>query len=506
MEVQSPIDNRQSAIFSVFSFPVLLGCLLVAGVFFGSQLSFVEEDTWWHLQVGADILRTHTWPTTDSYSFTVHGNEWIAYEWLGEVVMALAYRLWGLAGLMLLLIVLGSILALLLYYYAYLRCGNAKAAFVAVTPLLLFVIGFLRLRPQLLGYIFLLLMLICLERFRQGRRRALWVLPGVFLLWVNTHPTFMLGLLILAAAWASGLVRLRWGGLESERWTLPQRLQVETVFLICVVVLPLTPYGGRLVGYFLEAALFQPLNVASIQEWQPAGAFPGLLKLLLAFVLLFLLAQIVLRPSYRLLEMALFLLAFYLTFVHVRFVLLFAVALAPLLAELLSRWVPNYQAAKDRHLLNAVLILLLAFGLVKAFPSQKELEGLVASRVPGAVVEYVRRHPLPGPMLNEYNWGGYLLRSLGPTHKVFIDGRTDAYEPAGVLSDYLDIAGLRPDARLLLRKYGIEAYLIGSRSALATLLAALPEWERIYQDQRSVIFVRRKTLERASYRPGRGQF
>jgi hypothetical protein len=442
--------------------------------------------------VGTDILRTHRWPTNDTYSFTVRGNEWIAYEWLAEVIMAQVNRLGGLAGLMLLLAGLGSVLGLLLYYYACLRCANPKAAFVAAMPLLVFVAGFLRLRPQLLGYIFLLTTLICLEHFRRGRPKALWILPGVFLLWVNTHPTFSLGLLVVALTWASGLVEFRHGGLEAHRWTARERRHLETALLLCVLVLPLTPYGTRLVGYWLDAAVFQTVSVANISEWQPLGAFPGLLKLFLAFLLSFLMALVLLRPTYRLQEVVLFLLAVCFSFVHTRFLLLFPLVCAPMLAALLTRWVAPYHGSKDRHGLNAAIILVLAALVLRSFPSQRDLQRLVASKVPGEAVEYLKRHPLNGSILNDYNYGGYLIWSLGSTHRVFIDGRADAYEPAGVLSDYLDITRLKPDALLLLRKYGIEACLIARGAALATLLAALPEWERVHEDPVAVIFVRKR--------------
>src|SRR5712691_7620359 len=80
----------------VFSFPALLGALLVAGGFASARSSLADPDTWWHLKVGEQILRTHAWPTADPYSFTVSGTPWIAYEWLGEVIMASAARLGGL--------------------------------------------------------------------------------------------------------------------------------------------------------------------------------------------------------------------------------------------------------------------------------------------------------------------------------------------------------------------------------------------------------------------------
>jgi hypothetical protein len=82
------------------SFPVLMGTLLVVLVIAvvgtllrspgsASRDSIVptidvfEGDTWFHILVGEDILKTHTFPTTDSYTFTANGNESMAFEWLG---------------------------------------------------------------------------------------------------------------------------------------------------------------------------------------------------------------------------------------------------------------------------------------------------------------------------------------------------------------------------------------------------------------------------------------
>src|SRR5712692_6297802 len=178
----------------VFAFPVFLGALLVAGGFLGARTSLADPDTWWHIKVGDAILRNGAWPTTDPYSFTVSGTPWMAYEWLGEVAMAAAARLGGLRAPTVLLVALVGILLLLLYYYAALRSGKSKAAFVACALVLPVAAAFFTLRPQLLGYIFLLITLICLEHYRRGRQWVLWVLPPLFLVWVNTHGTFVFGL------------------------------------------------------------------------------------------------------------------------------------------------------------------------------------------------------------------------------------------------------------------------------------------------------------------------
>src|SRR5215469_12525748 len=83
----------------IFSFPVMLGGLLTGAAYVWARLFTVDPDMWWHLKVGDAILRTHQWPTTDPYSFTVFGQKWLAYEWLGDIVFAIAQRIGGLRGL-----------------------------------------------------------------------------------------------------------------------------------------------------------------------------------------------------------------------------------------------------------------------------------------------------------------------------------------------------------------------------------------------------------------------
>jgi hypothetical protein len=74
---------------------------------------------------------------------------------------------------------------------------------------------------------------------------------------------------------------------------------------------------------------------------------------------------------------------------------------------------------------------------------------------------------------------------------IFIDGRADIYEYGGVLSDYLSIMRLEPNALQLLKKYDVEACLIKQDAALGTALAGMPGWERVYQDQVAALYVRK---------------
>lgn len=473
-----------------FSFPVLLGVLLVAGSFSLAKDTLLDPDMWWHMAVGQRILATHALPWTDTYSSTVSGAPWIAYEWLGEVAISAAAAMAGLWSAALLLVGLSGLLVLLLYHYATLKCGDSKAAFAACAILIPVLGAFFTLRPQLFGAIFLVLTLIILERFRRGQDRALWFLPPLFLVWVNTHGSFVFGFLVLGIGWLGGQFQFSSGGLFSERWTKRQSVQLLLSILASALVLLLTPYGTRLAAYPLTMALTQPVNVTTIREWLPLGTEIFVGKYAVALLLLFFLATLVARPRFRLDGLLLAMFGAVAACLHVRFLLLFAIFLVPLFAELFARWIPRYRADLDRPAFNAILIALIVVGVAFLFPSRRALDEQVGAEYPRSALQYLTDHPTPGKLLNEYGWGGYLIWAAPGRNLVFVDGRADLYEYGGVLADYMSIARLDPGAMQLLDKYDVRACLIRQNAPLGTALSATHEWERVYQDQLAAVYVR----------------
>lgn len=494
------VNQGFSALRKMFSFPALLGVMLAAGACASTTWSGImggklltEADCWWHILVGERILSTASWPTTSLYSFTVPGAPWMASEWLGEVLMAVSVRAGGLTGLVIAFMGLSLLLMVLLYYYAWLRCGNSKAATAACAILLPLTTAFFMMRPQLLGWLFFLATLICLERFRQGRRKTVWFLPVIFLLWANTHPSFVFGLFAMGLYGGGGMLSFRRANLIAERWPAEQRRAFLRASLFCVLALLVTPYGTRLAMYPFDAALMQRLTISSNPEWHSMEFAISYGKIFFGLILLFLLTQVFTPPlTYRLEDLGLFLFAVYAASEHWRLTILFTLVFAPLLATLLVRWIPGYDASKDRYALNATLMALILAGLYWSFPSSRQLEEEVKREYPYGAVQYLRQTPVGPRVLNEIDWGGYLLYSLRPDYRVFIDGRRDPYEPSGVLDDYLQISSLGPQALPLLQKYDLDACLVRRGAPLATLVAALPQWELVYSDRISQLFVRRR--------------
>jgi hypothetical protein len=496
-DVQGRLDGLSSNLLSaqlnsvlrwLFSFPAMLAMFLTARVFYEARGFFVDPDLWWHIKVGQDILGTHRFPGTDPFSWTVAGHPWIAYEWLGDVLIGGVEKYAGFVGLESLLFAVASAVILALYAYATMRSGNSKAGFVSALVLCSLAFASFTLRPQMIGYFFLVLLLIALERFQQGKMGSLWLLPPLFLIWVNTHGSFIIGLGVIVVYWAAGLTDLNLGGIETKQWSRQQRVRLELIFLLCLAVLPLTPYGTRLAVYPFDMAFSQPVNVANILEWQPMPFNVVGAKLFLALLVLFFFAQMAIRPVWRAAEVLLFFGGVVMACLHVRFVLLFVPFFAPLFATLLARWIPAYERKKDHYLLNAALILGLISTIVHYYPKSSDLQTTIAKEFPVNAVAYLRQHPSPQPMFNTYGFGGYLVYS---GQKVFIDGRGDLFERGGVLSDYMQTSLIRTGALQVLDRYGVQSCILQRGEPLTVVLAASPDWQRVYQDNVSELFVRR---------------
>ncbi|HSZ21186.1 MAG TPA: hypothetical protein VK770_15435 [Candidatus Acidoferrum sp.] len=456
-----------------------------------TQTFFVDPDVWWHIKQGEYILATRHLPTQDIYSLTLSGKPWFAYEWLGDVLLATMYRLGGMRGLDVLLMVLGSAILIGLYTLAAIRSGNSKAAFVATAAVFVLATVSFNLRPQMLGYLFLVLTFIILERFRMGKRQEVWALPILMLVWVNAHGSWIIGLGVIGVYLAGSLLEFHTGDIEAHRCSYSDRLRLSVVLALCAGATVITPYGTKLAKYPFDVAFSLPLGVANVIEWQPMPFNLMAGKVFLVLLLGFTVLQIAYRFTWRLEEFGLFLFAAAVACMHRRFLLIFVPVFVQMLATILARWVLRYDRDKDRRVLNAIGMAIILGIAVRYFPSQAELLSNVGKTYPVAAVEYLNHYPVPGPMYNTYGFGGYLILTRGPEHKVFMDGRSELYERAGFLADYYKISDISPDALFVLQKYGIQSCLLNHDEALATLLAALPDWRKVYEDPTSVLFVRR---------------
>jgi hypothetical protein len=314
-------------------------------------------------------------------------------------------------------------------------------------------------------------------------------LPPLFALWVNCHASFFLGLIVLAALLVCSFFDLRMGLLISERWERGRSRMLAIAAGLSIAALFVNPVGLQQLMYPINTMLHQNVGLAAVSEWLPLSwGDPRQLALLIVAGLVLLLPLLRFRELY-LIELLLLAAGLYLALPHARMLVAFGILASPILSRLLADTWDQYEPDRDRPIINAGLITLIALISFKAFPNNDDLQNQVERGNPVNAVHYIRWAKLSGNMLNQYAYGGYLIWAL-PEHKVFVDGRSDVYEWTGVLEDFQKWAVLESDPRDLLRKYNIGFCLLPRDVPMSRVLPLLPGWKQTYADQSAVVFVR----------------
>src|SRR5437588_2212687 len=289
---------------STVSFLVVLTFVFITLIFILAHGKVADPDLWWHLHNADYLIQHHHLPSSDMYSFTVPGYPWMNHEWLAELPYYFAWRGWGLRGVdgvavsTVILILLGVL------YLSYRECGNYKAAVLASSYTIFLARVSFGPRTILFGYACLLVLLIILQRFRQNGYAPLWLIPPLFCVWVNTHGSWFIGMIIFSMIVAGGLVQLKWGMIESESWTTPQRKNLLAVWGASVVALFANPFGVRLVFYPLDLGFRQKLNIEHVEEWVSVNFHDARGKFVIVLLIVLLISSLLRSRRWRLSELA----------------------------------------------------------------------------------------------------------------------------------------------------------------------------------------------------------
>jgi hypothetical protein len=473
----------------LFTFPAMLTTALAALVYALANRSIGDPDIWWHLRNAEYLVTTGRIVRADMYSFTTAEVPWINHEWLAELPYYFAYRWLGYRGLFLLFVLLLEIILLGVFYLATLRSGNVKAGFLTSWIAVYLATVSFGPRTLLFGWIFLIVELLILARFQQGRDHLLW-LPLLFLVWVNSHGSWLIGMVLLLGFVAAGCVRGDWGRIHAPRWSGSQAKRLALACVLSLAALFVNPYGYLLVGYPFNLAFRQKLNISNVQEWQSLDFHSLRGKMVMAMLAATLLLALARRSEWLLTDLFLLCVAFYSALTYTRFLFLAAILFTPLLARELNA-LPPVDSANDKPALNALLMAGLLASVFLRLPSEAKLVTGTADEYPVQAAAFLKQFQPQGPVLNDYDWGGYLIWNARQV-PVFVDSRVDIYEYCGVLKDYIDLASMQQPLEVLDR-YHIRYVLFARKSAVAYLLRHTAGWKLDYADVTTELFERDPT-------------
>lgn len=480
----------------------LMFSLIFGLIFYFAFAAPNDPDFGSHLRYGEYILKEKMIPKVDFLTHTYYGKAYGAFEWLSEVLIFSIFQKFSFWGL----VILSTSITSVSFYFLIKHFSNPLYKILSIVfaglisnPIL---IG--GSRPQLmtvLGTSFLIFSLVKLDK---GIKKYALFLPLIFLLWGNTHGSFIVGLAIVGFYWFDKLVGIM----------LKREVEVEFSFITLISLssgvasalnfslFPLLRGFLNLSSYvFLPASSLGQQTGASlakttILEWLPPFflAPPGFTYII--FVLITAVVFIFCLNKFSPWEVITIVLFSYMAGVSRRHMAFFAFSVCPLVLLKIEK---ELDLEKLTHLISSrtsIVILLIGSLFLGAGIYQKsfwvlhliksDIDYFRLNSYPYQAADYLHTHPQKGNMFNYYNWGGFLNWRL-PESKVFIDGRIPGSQP---FLDYLKIWTMEEGWYEILEKYNVSWVIMPGHSKLVKTLKEEKGWKEVYKDVLTSVVVK----------------
>ncbi len=465
----------------------------------------LDTDTWWHLRSGQVFMDEGSILTKDIFSHTRIDEEWVNHSWGSQIVLYGAYKLTGgdgdptdtgTIGLALFTALLATGGMAIIYRMC---AGNVYSRMFVLVIGAATAAAFWSPRPQMFSFVLSTLTLYIIYLYKYKAVNRIWFIPILMIVWVNLHAGFAIGFIFLFGFMIGEAIGKLMAPQDEHTLTWQQLRNLGIATLIGIVALSINPFGPQMIIYPFRTAGIQVLNLF-IQEWRsPDFKNPQ------TWPYLILLGTIIVMGSRTRQQMAwsdLTLVAgtAALALWSSRNLAVFAVVATPVLSRQIDAWLTEHewQIAPAQDItpgmarLNWLFLGIVVLGALAKIGTTLAPENVKETHtdfLPVEAVTYLQEHQPPGPIFNDYNWGGYFIFVL-PEYQVFVDGRTDLYGDDFLKSYIRAILGAE-EWREPLDDYDINLVVVQNESALATLLRENPTtWSLTHEDEMAIIFER----------------
>ncbi|HTK82100.1 MAG TPA: hypothetical protein VL633_07390 [Bacteroidota bacterium] len=503
-----------------------LAKLTVAGLFaLIVVLSFQQiysPDIGFHLKGGAWIVEHRSFPSTDPFTYTASTHEYVDLHWMYQVLIFTVDTFAGEFGLVL----LNSLLLLMSFGILLLRSVR-KAPLSRLSSwhvmffLAVWTVSYLfEVRPHVLSWVYLNLLLLLLEEYYDGRSNYLWWIPLLMLLWTNSHSLFVMGWLILGCFALGTCVR------DQKFWTPLVPVTIVSVavsflnpYFLRGIALPFQQFGFLHGGNVFKETIGEYASPMNFDFYTANGHFT-IFQPLLPFHLFFLLVCIAFLFRLKKItfhELLLFLFFGYLAVKGLRNIGNFVFVVFPATVYWLQKTSPSTGDAVEGRTIfgrirdfwnsgsvqiacGAVTIVVSALFILAAvngsyyisFRSNRRF-GYRYSKVslPVEAASFIVDKKLSGRILNDFGFGGYFINTL--PQQVYMDGRNEVIGE----SLYLEYSRMwRPvDKQPLLDKYKPEivAFPYQQEFLWVHFLKGNPQWRLAHVDPMAAVYVTAKS-------------
>jgi hypothetical protein len=466
----------------------------IGAIAFKKKFFVIDPDIWWHLKVGDWMVAHFSVPHTGILSRTAANRPWIAYSWGYEVLLSRAYEWFGLVGIGIFGAVLTVAVAFAIYWMLHRLSGRFWLSAIGAGIVCSAFLFDGSPRPFFFSVaLFALTLTLLLEAHRSGRIETLYWLPLIFLAWANLHIQFIYGLFLVGLYLGVNLMQRFAAALGfAPRLLLSPNLpatKLMAVFAACVLATLAGPnfYHPYQVVYEYSKAKFTYSVIVELQplSFRYASQF---IELLIAGAGFYAVGwQKKLDPF----KLALLVAASIVAFRTMRDGWFICLTAAACIADFPA---PENQRDARANWLEAAgvavaVAVLMLLSLGPTDMTQRGLDRAISADYPVNAINFLRRNPVPGPLYNNLNWGGFLMWYM-PQYPVAVDGRNDLY------GDELD--KIFYDVQSAEKSYLTDPYLnesgvvlLDSKLPLAKILTVDPRFELLYRDEIATVYARR---------------
>ena len=458
--------------------------VLTSMLFRVTGIYFIDSDQFWSLAVGQWIVEHGTVPTVDTFSWTVQGLPWRSNSWLFCWMIYMIDFYWGMYGVAVMIFLVYLVTA----YIILAMCIKLNRANIAIW---IFTIGMFALvyfsatpRAYIFTFVFLAA-IIYLIRFKRDTW-LIYLIPLIFIFWVNIQTSVRFGIALIFVEAVVGTVFYK----DRRLWP---------VLILSFLATLVNPYGLSIWEWVLSLGSWGGAvspGTQYISEWQPPNfsdrgillryGIAGITAVIASYgaVISYYKTKVIDRD--KLMVFFWFWAMFFYAMTMVRASHYMLLLWIPYFAAFTPKWLQNKM--RLRPILIVVLMAALIFNLYIKLPQQPLFRANQIT-VPAGALEYLLENPeAQHNLFNDYIFGGFLLAN---GIKVFIDARGSVYIENSVMEDYVNLTNLRVNPQEIIDKYDIQSFHIRTGRPLMFYLVTHPNWEPVYVDNASVIFIKK---------------
>ena len=411
-EVRSSILRLGSMRLKVLTLIFILGWCVI---FLSQKIDLSTADIGRHIANGQILVEASRAEKlallhTNFFSYTMPDAEFVNHHWASGVIFYIVEKFSGFTGLSM-LYVLASLVSILLFWNVARHLSNFYVAsffIIILTPIL---VSRAEVRPEVWSYLLSAVFLNILYF-----RKSIWLLPPLMMLWVNLHIGFVYGFMILASFclidfrkfYKVGIVTLLFGLINPFGYKL-----LLYPFLI------FKDYGYKIVEN-QSISFLENINFGADQHFL-------LFKIIAVVVII---SAILLMYRRIGLQLSIFLPTFVtiiMAYLGIRHFPIFGLFALVFLSYSVSQLIiPKFNRDTLATISVVIIVFSLSFGTTDISRIRPALGWGLVPGVLGAA-DFFEANNLEGPIFNNYDVGGYLVYTLYPEEKVFVDNRPEAY-------------------------------------------------------------------------------